>query len=983
VTDTGGQPLPGVSIVIKGSTQGTVTDNDGEFLLNEIPPDATLIFSFVGMKTKEIVVGSQTIINVRMEEDVIGIEEVVAIGYGTMQKSDLTGSVTRADLTTLEDSPNVSLLQKMHGTVPGLNVGMATKAGESPSVSIRGINTISGSNSPLIVLDGMIFRDGLSSIDPNSIESVDILKDASSAAIYGSQAANGVILITSKIPKINTKPTIEYKSNFSFQDFTNKDYRPNNREQYLEQIALAKLFESRMPPDYLEPNPNFDPSRYFSDTKYIEGLNDGTDTDWLDLMTNDYPMIQDHSLSVRGKSELVTYFVSFNYINQNNLIKNDYYDRYNIRINIETSITDWLKIGMRSFFNINDLTGYDIDLSFIGHAPPLAKAYDENGEIILQPLKGSTINPLATIETPQFYKTNNLTGNFYTEIDLPIKGLSYTGRYSQNIIHHRNFQFNPYEHNFTGHAYKSNETQEIKNFDNIIKYKRDFGLHGIDATLVYGFEKRELEGTSAAAQRFEDQTLGYNFLQAGQSDLYIANSWAWEESSLFSMGRLVYKYNDNYIFTGTIRRDGFSGFGQKNKFGLFPSAAFAWRMSEESFMKNISWLDYLKLRLSYGANGNRTLSRYQTLGKTMTINPYNWTAGGYLYGDGASPQKTLALESMENENLKWEVTNSFNFGTDFSFMSDRLFGSIDYYISKTKDLLYNISIPYMNGVNINVPTNIGELGNTGQEFILTGTPILKTDFEWSITGNISRNRNKVVSILGIDADKDGKEDDLVADKIFIDKPLGVIYDYNVLGVWSIEEYNEGKTPDGWTCGNYKFEDINNDGEIKADDDRKILGFTSPSYRFGIQNTFIYKKNWSLKVFINSIQGGKDYFKQMQPIHIFQLGWTETNALQYDYWSPENPDGKFRGLNGTSRLYYVGIIESRSFIRLKEVTLSYNLPKEWLSNVNISKTRLFLSGTNLLALTNWSGWDPETGQGVGYMSYYPVPRTYNIGLNIEF
>ena len=983
VTDEDGNTLPGVNIVIKGTLTGAITNADGNYSIEVDDPNATLVFSFIGYRTQEVEISGRAVIDITFAGEAIGLEEVIAIGYGTVQKGDLTGSVIKVDLTTLEDSPNVSILQTMHGTVAGLNVGMATKAGSSPSVSIRGINTISGSNSPLIVLDGVIFRAGLNSIDPNSIESVRILKDASSAAIYGSESANGVILITSKMPKKFTKPIIEYRTNFSFQDFTNKDIRPNNREQYIKQVEHSKLMTSRLPPDYLEPNPNFDPTIHFADPKYIEGYLDGTDTDWYDLLTRDFPMIQNHSLSVRGKSELATYFLSFNYINQKNLIKNDSYSRYNIRFNIETDITDWLKIGTRSYINLDDVSGHDILFNFAGFSPPLAKAYHENGEIFLQPLKGDVINPLALLDIPQLQKFNNIMGNFYADIDIPfIEGLSYKARYSNNILSGRNFQFNPYQNNFTGYAYKNNETQDIMSFDNIITYKRDFGLHGINATFVYGVEKCEYESTSSAAQRFEEQTLGYNFLSAGQSDLNITNSFAWKESSLFSMGRLVYKFKDRYILTGTLRRDGFSGFGQNHKFGVFPSTAFAWRMNKESFMNNISWIGLLKLRLSYGANGNRTLSRYQTLGKLTTENPIGGS-GGYLYGDGAPPEKTIALQTMGNEDLKWETTNSLNFGIDFSLLDNRLYGNIDYYNSQTKDLLYNISIPLINGVQTTVPANIGELENIGQEFILTGVPVRTSDFEWSIAFNFSRNRNKVSSILGIDADDDGKEDDLIADKIFIGKPLGVLYDYNILGIWQIEDYNEGRIPSGFTFGNYKFEDINEDDELKADDDRKILGYTAPSYRFGIQNIFYYKKNWSLKIFINAVQGGKDYYKQMQNPCIYQTGWTETNAFQYDYWLPENPDAKFVSINDRSRLFNVGPIESRSFIRLKEVALSYNLPTAWLNKIKFKKAKVFVSGTNLLTLTDWSGWDPETGQGLGWLSGYPVSRSYNFGFNVEF
>ena len=991
VVDEFGEPIPGVNVVESGTLNGVSTDADGKFSIT-VGNNVALTISYIGFIKQEVPVGNQNVINIILKEDLLKLEEVVVVGYGTARKSDVTGAVVRADLTALQESPNVSLLGALQGLVPGLNVGASGGAGDDPTFSIRGRTSISGTTSPLIVLDGIIYHGNLVDINVNDIEAVDVLKDASATAIYGSQASNGVILITTKTGNTKSKPVISYSGYVSYQQPANSDLMPENREGFLRKVADRYLSESRIGDNMLQMNPDWDPSKYMMDRNALDGYNAGTDTDWWDLLTNDTPYIQSHNMSIRGRSDLSGYFFSVGYLDQENLIINDKFKRYNIRINLDMSVTNWLKIGTQSSFTMSDNSGVSPTMANVIGLPPVVAVRDADNELIKQPYK-SVNNPLLEIENEDLNKRYFLNTTFFADIKMPfIKGLNYRMNFSQYLRNTSAYNFSELSQNLQGEGYKTNGSQYGWTFDNIVTYKKTFGQHDMDVTLLYGAEKREYESTTARSRIFTNSILGYNKLDAGQADLQSASSSAWQEASLYSMARLRYTYNDKYTFTGTIRRDGFSGFGKNHKFGVFPSAAVAWRINEEDFLKDSDLFNNLKLRLSYGTNGNRTIDRYQTLSKLSSGN-------GYVYGDGSSAEQRQWLSALANADLKWETTNTFNIGVDFAILKNLVFGNMEYYISNTNNLLYNINIPQINGLS-SIPTNIGEMGNKGFEMSVTAVPVRNKDFNWNITFNFSTNRNKVKSILGIDADGDGKEDDLISNKIFMGKPYGVAYDYNITGMWQIADHLNGSIPSGFTYGTYKIEDINGDGNFTADKDRKILGYTDPLYRFSIQNSVRYK-SWELKFFINSVQGGKDYYYGQpgrtlaNPDNIYQ-----NNLFNFDYWTPENPNARYRQLGyytqamGQSFSPYV----QRNFIRLQDVTLSYTVPQSFLKKLTISRMNLFVTGKNLLTITSWDGWDPElvdrNGGEVGLDpsvgasgdrsgNRYPTMKSYTFGLNFEF
>lgn len=975
---SGDTALSGATVQIKSGTASAQTDASGNFSIRAAP-NATLIVTYVGYTTAQVPVNNRTQVDISLQRSGEDMGEIVVVGYGTQRKKDLSGAVVRADMSAIEESPNISLGSALHGTVAGLNVGAVTNAGSDPSITIRGRTSISGSTSPLIVLDGIIYRGNLIDINPGDIGSIDVLKDASATAIYGSQASNGVIIVTSKTGKVAKKPSIAYSGTYTLQEIANKDMLPEDGAGFIRRIGDRYLTESRTGPDLLTPNPAWDPASKFYGPEILTGFQNGIENNWWDLLTTKRPAIQNHSLNVSGRTDMSSYFFSMGYTDQKNVVKNDTYKRYSFRLNLDTKITNWMKIGVQSFMTVSDVSAVAPSVGNIIGIPPQVPYQNADGSYILQPYRG-ILNPFLQTDQQDLDKRNNLFADIYADIDIPfIKGLNYRLNFGQNLIDGKRYNFNSYAQNFTGEGYKTNSSQYALTVDNILSYRRSFGDHAINATAVYGIEKRQFENTTARSQRYSNNVLGYNRLDAGQASLQTASSTAWQEQSLYAMGRLGYIFKDKYIFTGTIRRDGFSGFGEANKFGVFPSAAFAWRVSEESFIKDrTAWLNDLKFRVSYGLSGNRTVGRYATLAKIESS-----VGNGYLYGDGGAAAVGQRISSLSNENLKWESTRSLNFGLDFAVLKNRLSGSVDYYVANTFDLLYNIDIPVLNGFGT-IASNIGRLKNNGLEIILNGTPVQTKDFAWDVSVNFSRNRNEVVSILKRDVNGDGREDDLVSSKIFIGHPYGVAYDYNIIGMWQMSDFKAGSIPPGFTYGTYKVEDLDKSGTYTAAADRKILGYTDPSYRFSINNSFTYK-GVELKFFVNSVQGGKDFYYGQpgttlaNPDNIYG-----SNLFKFDYWTPENPNARYRQIG----YYTVALGETfspyvqRSFVRLQDLTLSYTIPQSLLQKVKITRAKVFLNGTNLLTYSDWDGWDPETGTGLD-AGAYPLLKTYSVGINLEF
>jgi len=876
VTDSREQPLPGVTIVVKGTTQGTVTDSNGEYTLTDLPDDATLVFSFVGMRTREIEVGNQTTVNVKMEEDVIGIEEVVAIGYGTRRREDLTGSIVSGDMDAVMEQPNLSLMEGLQGSVPGLNIEQVNRAGENPDITIRGQSTLSGEQDPLIVLDGVIFRGELIDINPNDVKSVDVLRDASARAIYGSQASNGVIQIITTTGK--GKPRIKYSGRYSLQQPHHEIRAEMDGDKFMEKIAHSDIKQSRTEESgYLEPNPDWAETTNFKTSHEIRQFELGRTYDWYDGITTDNPYTVSHNISVSNSTENNNYFASIGYTEQDGHIDDEYYERINGRINLSSSLTDWFDLDLQSFITLSEW-GPQIFGTNDRFIEPFATPTDENGELVQRPY-GNPVNPFieakAEVEDKRFNLGANITGSLY----LPIEGLKYQMRFGNNYLTTRNNYFGSHGNSFTGLGYKRHGIEYTMSLDNILSYSQLFNdIHQVDVTLLYGIEKRDYEYTRAEGANFANHVLGFDRLQAADASLQTVESGGWKESSLYNMGRISYKLMDKYLANATIRRDGFSGFSEKNKFGYFPSMALGWIISEESFLKSTSnWLDWLKIRVSYGATGNRTIGRYETLA-TVSGEP------GYITSD-ASSIYTQWISALESPDLKWETTTGVNFGIDFRLLDSRLNGSVDYYNNNTTDLLYNVDIPGISRYQV-FPDNLGKIHNYGLEMQLTSINIRKKDLNWTTNFVFSINRDEIKELLGFDLDGDGKEDDLISEGLFIDESLGTIYDYKIDGIWQLGE----NIPAGYEFGSYRVVDLNGDEEITPDD-KSILGNSRPSYRFSINNIVNYK-NWTLRLFINSEQGGNNWYLGEDTMYGFSIFNTETHFNQafprdIDYWTPEN------------------------------------------------------------------------------------------------
>lgn len=969
--------LPGVNVLIKGSSIGTVTDIEGNYSLEVPDANAILVFSSVGYLKQEKPVGNLSVIDITLVADITSLDEIVVVGYGTMKKSDLTGALAKVETEPLRELPNVNVMTSLQGLIPGLNVGAVDNSGEEPSISIRGQNTLSSSsadNRPLFVVDGMIYRGSMVDLNTADIESVEVLKDASAAAIYGSQSSNGVVLITTKKGGKIGKPVISYDGFYTLQVPSNK-LKPFNGAELEDFTNDAYWIDSRIPPDYLEHDPDFSFAPRLKNLDVTDGYLNGLDNDWWGMLT-DNGSINSHNLGIRGRSESIGYFVSLGYLDQKGFVINDDYERINTRVNLDAQINKWLTLGGETFLTNSDYSGVSPSIGQSFHMQPWAPVYDANGDYLLEPVVG--LNPMLQIQQDDSDKRLNLFGKFYADVKLPfLEGFNYRLNYSHNYRTTDQDRFSPWGANYTGSGYKNSYKFYDWILDNIVSYKRTFSEdHKIDLTLVYGVESREYSFTESSAQNFSKMTLGYNKLEAGDPTLNSINSGSEEEKSLYTMARLYYSFKNKYMITGTVRRDGFSGFGTEDKIGVFPSVGLAWVASDESFIgDNLSFLDNLKLRASYGKTGRRGVGRYETLAK-MTVSPSR------VFGDGGSATLGQWISTMANNELGWESTTGINLGLDFGLFESRVYGNIEYYNNDTEDILYDIQLPNLTGFST-VPTNIGKVHNYGLEFSLTGLLVRKGNLTWDATINYARNRNEIKSILGADNDGDGIEDDIVSNQLFIGEPQNVVFDYNIIGMWQLADEEASAIPNGFFPGTYKIEDTNGDEEYTPDD-RQILGYRDPAYRFSISTRLEYK-NWGLYVFVNSIQGGKDYYyadgspyTDGNQYKIDQLSYN--NVSGWDYWMPENPDAKYRRLDTPSQ-FHPSPYDQRNFVRIQDVSLSYKFNRELLDRWGIGNLKLYVSGKNLLTITNWEGWDPETG--VGVRAGVPVMTGYTFGLNLEF
>ncbi|NJN27516.1 MAG: SusC/RagA family TonB-linked outer membrane protein [Cyclobacteriaceae bacterium] len=933
VTDTDGAALPGVNVIEKGTANGTITDMDGNYSVRISSENVILVYSYVGYISKEILVGTQTVIDVSLEADITSLSEVIVVGYGTMKKSDLTGSTVSADIESFRESPNVNIMQSLQGSVPGVTIGQTNTTTGEPSIEVRGVSTLNGNNDVLIIVDGFIFSGRFGDINPADVKSVEILKDASSKAIYGAQAANGVILVTTKSGNYKRKPTFTYSGSVATSSPT-VNANLLRRDQFLQKVRDLEWIDSyTVESGYTEENPAWD--IYSSDMTppLVRGFEDGSDFDWYDQLTRP-ALITSHTFGATGGSDEIKYYLSAGYTDNKGFIKGDDYTRWTIRLSLDAKLSNWLTIGTNSSYTFTDFSGDAPNINQIVRTSPLVEPYDQDGNLIINPVGDVNTNPLLPITNDDLEKRNRFVGNFYALANIPgVDGLTYRINFGNNLVFSRSFGSSIYGGGQTGSAFKNNAYQFEQTLDNIVNYTKEFGPHSVNATFVYGWNTAEYERTSSTGEGYSDLDLSYNNLALAENQRI--QSSAWDESLLYQMARVAYNYENRYIFTATVRRDGYSAFSANNKSAIFPSIGLGWAISEEPFMA-MPQISYLKLRASYGENGNRAL-RYSSLAVVE--------AGGgsnYVFGDGSATSVGRSVSSLENKDLKWEKTLGYNFGLDFSLFNDRISGNVEYYDSRTRDLLWTQALPELSGFR-NITTNLGELQNRGFEMFIKGTPVANTNFTWDISVSYYKNNNKVVSLLGEDLDGDGKEDDLIGSNLFIGESIGTIYSYQTDGLWQVNE----ERPDGFEPGSYRVIDQNNDGQISPENDRIILGRREPAFQLGIQNTLTYKQ-FSFRFFINSIQGGKDgYLRENHADGGYNTKGNATNANWFDfynYWSPVRPDAEYSNpwvgspVSGSARRFV-----QRNFVRLQDISLSYSFKDDLAQRLGLGSLKLFVSG----------------------------------------
>jgi len=977
VKDDAGEPVIGATVREVGTQNATVTDFDGNFELKNMTKDAISV-SYVGYLTQTVQTKGKNFVDVTLVPDQKLLDEVVVVGYGTMRKSDVTGAVSRANIQAFEKSANTNLAQSLEGTVPGLNVGLATSAGSDPQISIRGNNTISGNQNVLIILDGIIYPGSLSSLNPADIESVDVLKDASSTAVYGAQAANGVLLITSK-KGAKGKAKVNFSTSYSIQSPTHK-LKTMNRDEMLrfDNEALwqySKTAES----GYTQQDPNFKLAERMPDAWMTDDQGNIIPGDydwWDDFVRNGH--IWETKLNISGGGDAMSYLVSVGNTQQKNYILNDDYQRNSIRVNVDFQPVKWLKAGIQAFGSFENRDGASPYLPFLVECSPLTKPFEEDGTMIDYPAHDARENPYHNTLVDDYDRTNSFFANIYGEVQFPLKGLTYRLNFGNNYRINEHHYSSEFAENNNGQAYKHHGTYYDYTLDNILNYTNDFGKHSVGATLVYGASRRKYGYTAADAKLFPRMTLGYNALELASTQN--TSSDAWQETLLYQMARVNYSYDGRYLVTATVRRDGFSGFAENNKTATFPSVALGWVITNEEWFK-VPQLDYLKLRAGWGTSGNQT-ARYSSLARVNS-------SIGYIYGDGVSGAMKQELASLANKDLKWEKTTGFNFGLDFALFNNRISGNIEYYTNKTKDLLYDVAIPTITGFS-SIRSNVGEIQNKGFELTINSRNIITKEFEWTSMFNFSTNSNKITKLAGLDTNGDGVEDDLTSSSLFIGESLSAIYDYTIDGIWQVGD----DIPEGYHPGNYRIVDINNDGKID-ENDRSVIGKADPSCRMGLLNTLKYK-GFTLSFFLNAVIGGsKSYLGKNSYAELVNDNTLRHNRYteQVDkFWTPSNPDGIYALYNANPAINPYRY-QNRSFLRLQDITLSYDLPQQWIKTIGIDGINVYVSCKNLLTFTGWNGWDPEPNKeykDINNQTRYtgscyehdPVMKSITFGLNVN-
>ena len=993
VVDENSVSIPGVNVLEKGTTNGTSTDADGKFSLNVQGENSVLIFSFIGYVPIEVTVNGKTVIDVSLREEVTELDAVVVIGYGTAKKGDLTGSVASVNAESFKTKPMVQVTDMLAGTIAGFNANQGTSAAGGASMEIRGPKSLSAGIEPLLVLDGVIYSGSLRDINPNDIQSIDILKDASSAAVFGSKAAAGVILITTIKGKTG-KPTINFSTKLGITESNNerRGLNPQEyikfRQDYFRQMFPAIDYHFYSHPDEIPGDMTIEEWRELSSAPVGDNtlewmgrlrLFPEEQANYLAGKTMDMydevfrkGALQQYDISVSGGAENVSYYWSVGYNNNEGIRVGDQYSSVRSRLNIDFQVAEWLNVGINSQFSDRDESSVPASMAFYVNSP-YGEMWDASGNLKRYP-HGHSNNPLLDYyRTSLMDKKNNLFASMYANVKLPY-GFDFKVSFQPRYQTTKYLSFTTISEQLGAipNEVPSGERRESSTMnymiDNLLTWKKEFGDHSLDVTLLANIEENQYWSTTQSNKNFlPNQNLGYHGLQFGDSPGITNNDTRSTGDAL--MARVNYALLGKYLLTGSVRRDGYSAFGTQNPRATFPAFALAWVVSDESFFK-VNPVNRMKVRFSWGVNGNRDIGMYAALANT----------GSSLWYDGSNTRVGVYNTTLANPGLRWEKTASMNLGLDIVLLNNRIDLTADVYDMTTTDLLMNRILPRVTGFS-NITTNLGELGNRGFEMTLNTKNVTTPKISWSSNFVFSLNRNKIKKLFGdmgtytlLGEERYGEVPDY-SNQWFPGQPIDVVWDYDINGIWQTGE--EEAAAYGLQPGDFKAVDVNEDGHYVNLDDKRFIGYDAPRYRLGLRNDITFLKNFTASIFVRADLGHiGSYSAALNSGYESNDRWNR-NIGPVPYWTSGNPNDEYARLNPILSSFGGGLMiyKPRSFVRIQDVSLAYNLPVEMAERLKLKNLNVFGAVRNLATFTKWPGWDPESGMT-------PMPRTYTFGLSFS-
>lgn len=1005
VVDELGTPLIGVNVTnITNASNGTITDLEGTFII-DVNKGEKLKFSYIGYEEQTITITQNKKLKVILREQRQNLDEVVVIGYGTAKRKDITGAISSVSADELQETPAVSLNQALQGKSAGVQVQLSDNSpGGGVNVLIRGKGSINQSNAPIYVVDGVIMEGTLNNINVNDIASIDILKDASAAAIYGSRAANGVVIVTTKKGE-EGKAKVTFSARTSIQSPSNLPKMLTAQE--LAEIRIEGNVNSQLDALYsANPNMSIDeyrsqfnalkqqyaeelPSSMFSDIER-NTLLAGESYDWYDQISQT-GIVQDYTVALSGGTAKTNYYISANYYDQQGIIQETGHRRFSFRVNLEQQIKSWLKVGINSNYYDGFTTYGGTSIGMGLGANPMYPFKIDGKDPLELPFytNPGQSNPVLSKKIDNDSKSHRFSMNAYLKIDFT-KELFLKSSVSLDQVNNFNGYFAPSDikqgQSVNGEAQIKNDRWTDVMQENSLNYSKLFNdKHRINAMIGNTIQTNNYFGNTQYGNGFATNVMGYNNI--GSASEFPANRQAssktrWALASF--IGRVNYAYKDNYILTVTGRYDGNSRYAEGNKWGFFPSVAGAWRISGEKFMEDQTWLDDLKLRFGWGQLGNSNVALYSTFTKLspgITVD----------YQGNAVNTIQNSDQYMGNKDLRWERQEQLNAGIDLSAFKNRLHFTFDVYKKNSKDLMLSTPLPVTTGY-LNIYSNVGELENRGVEISLGGRIISTKDFSWDLDINWATNKNELKSLYGGLTERMNDASNPLGAGWWVGKPLGTIYTYRYEGIWQWDDDKElmdmmkdgREGGDRYYPGENKIADLDGDGQITTND-REIVGYTDPKGYGGISTTFTYK-NWTLNMMFNYVYGN-DVFNRSYHEYTLGAGYGFQNMFTdvLDRWSVDNTTGSIPRAHSNNldrMLISSRLVQDGSYLRMKNVTLNYQFPTKWINKCGLSNLNIYVSGENLLTWTKFKGSDPES-VSTGYDETYPNARAFTIGLNVSF